>query len=188
MPVMVNTDALLSPATLRTARLQLVPLGTQYLDQVMEALHHNEFMRLTGTHGTFTREAVERFLEGVTQADDRADWAILRPFDGMYLGEVVLNDLDVHNQSMNFRTALSGPAVVGQGYGTEATQQVVQYGFKRVGLHRISLGVYAFNPRARSVYEKCGFVHKRTDRDALHWQGQWVDLHRMSILHPDPRP
>lgn len=61
---------------------------------------------------------------------------------------------------MNFRIALNDPAVVGQGYGTEATRAVVEYGFDTVRLHRISLGVYAFNALARRVYEKCGFVHE----------------------------
>lgn len=185
---MVSTAALGSPATLITARLQLVPMSTEYLDQVMEGLEQDEFMRLTGTHGTFTRDAVERFLVRVAGADDRADWAILRASDGLYLGEAVLNDLDQNNRSMNYRISLNTPAVVGQGYGTEATCAVVQYGFDTVGLHRISLGVYAFNPRARRAYEKCGFVHEGTERDALYWQGEWVDQHRMSILVSDPRP
>jgi len=163
-------------------------MTTEYLDQVMEGFQHDEFMRLTGTHGSFTRDAVERFLVRVAGADDRADWAILRAMDGTYLGEVVLNDLDRNNRSMNFRISLNTPAVVGQGYGTEATRAVVQYGFDTVRLHRISLGVYAFNPRARHVYEKCGFVHEGTERAALYWQGEWVDQHRMSMLDSDPRP
>lgn len=185
---MVSTAALTPPATLTTARLRLVPLGVEYLGDVMDGLQHEEFMRLTGTHATFTREEVKRFLTRIPGADDRADWAILRAADGAYLGEVVLNQLDRDNRSMNFRIALNSPATVGQGYGTEATRAAVQYGFEVIGLHRISLGVYAFNPRARRVYEKCGFVHEGTQRDALYWQGEWVDQHIMSILESDPRP
>lgn len=185
---MVTTAALASPATLTTARLRLVPLGPEHLDDMMESLQHEEFMRLTGTHGTFTRDRVERYLARLPEADDRADWAMLRASDGLYVGEVVLNDLDSDNRSMNFRISLGTPAMAGQGYGTEATRAVVAYGFDVVGLHRVSLGVYAFNPRARRVYEKCGFVHEGTERDALFWQGQWVDQHRMAILATDPRP
>lgn len=185
---MVDTTALVSPAVLSTARLRLIPLGIEHLDSTMAGLEQEEFMRLTGTHGSFTREQVERFLARVSEADDRVDWAILRASDDMYLGEVVLNDLDVNNRSMNFRISLNDPANVGQGYGTEATRAVVHYGFETVGLHRISLGVYAFNPRARRVYEKCGFIHEGTERDALYWRGEWVDQHRMSILATDPRP
>jgi RimJ/RimL family protein N-acetyltransferase len=98
----------------------------------------------------------------------------------------VLNDLDRHNRSMNFRISLNDPAMVGQCYGTEATRAVVRYGFDTVGLHRISLGVYAFNPRARRVDEKCGFLHEGIERQALYRQGEWVDQHRMSILATDP--
>ncbi|WP_221090476.1 GNAT family N-acetyltransferase [Deinococcus aquaedulcis] len=185
---MVNTAALAPPAVLNTARLRLVPMGPEHLDGMMEGLQDREFQRLTGTHEHFTRLQVARFLEQITAATDRADWAILRASDDLYLGEVVLNQLDAHNCSMNFRIALNSPAQVGQGYGTEATCAVVAYGFGLVGLRRISLGVYAFNPRARRVYEKCGFVHEGTERSALYWQGEWVDQHRMAILSTDPRP
>lgn len=185
---MIRTAALAFPATLTTARLRLVPMGPEHLDHVMEDLEHREFLRLTGTHGRFTREDVERFLTRIRGADDRADWAMLRAEDRAYLGEVVLNDLDAPNRSMNFRIALNNPASVGQGYGTEATRAVVGYGFGAVDLHRIHLGVYAFNPRAQRVYEKCGFVHEGTERDALLWEGEWVDQHRMAILSTDPRP
>lgn len=185
---MVNTDALLHPRTIHSARLRLEPLGVRHLDHVMQTLHQQEFMRLTGTHVHYTQFEVQRLLSSLPRRSDRADWAMIRRDDGQYVGEVVLNDLDSHNQSMNFRILLADPGLVGQGYGTEATNAAVEYGFRVVGLHRISLGVYAFNPRARRVYEKCGFSFEGTERDALLWDGQWVDQFLMSILRSDPRP
>ena len=59
---------------------------------------------------------------------------------------------------------------------------VVDHGLTTMGLHRISLEVYAFNPRARHVYEKVGFVHEGTGRDALIFDGEWIDVHFMAIL------
>lgn len=59
---------------------------------------------------------------------------------------------------------------------------VVDHGLTTMGLHRISLEVYAFNPRARHVYEKVGFVHEGTGRDALLFDGEWIDVHFMAIL------
>jgi len=56
-----------------------------------------------------------------------------------------------------------------------------------VGLHRVSLGVYDFNPRAQRVYEKCGFSHEGRLREALRWDGQWHDELLMAVLHSDPR-
>jgi hypothetical protein len=40
-----------------------------------------------------------------------------------------------------------------------------------LGLHRISLDVFAFNPRVRRAYEKAGFVAEGVLRDALRWDG-----------------
>jgi RimJ/RimL family protein N-acetyltransferase len=54
-----------------------------------------------------------------------------------------------------------------------------------VGVHRIELEVYDFNPRARHVYEKAGFVYEGTKRDTLHWDGEWIDCHVMGLLERD---
>lgn len=87
---------------------------------------------------------------------------------------------------MNFRIALL-PHAVGRGYGTEATRAVVDHGFAVLGLHRIELEVYAFNPRAQRVYENCGFVVEGRRRDALCWEGTWYDAITMAVLETDPR-
>ena len=53
-----------------------------------------------------------------------------------------------------------------KGYGKEALMRSVEYGFNELGLNRIFLSVYADNPRAVHVYEKCGFKEfKRDDVD-----------------------
>ena len=56
-----------------------------------------------------------------------------------------------------------------------------------VGLHRLELQVYAFNPRAQRAYEKCGFRVEGRRRDALLWDGERVDVLDMGILRTDPR-
>ena len=75
-----------------------------------------------------------------------------------------------------------------RGLGSEATRLIVDYALDNVGLHRLELEVYAFNPRARHVYERAGFVYEGTRRDALLWDGEWVDAISMAILATDPRP
>jgi RimJ/RimL family protein N-acetyltransferase len=46
---------------------------------------------------------------------DRADWAVVRAEDGVFLGEAVLNEVDLENESVNYRVWLAGPQVFGQG-------------------------------------------------------------------------
>ena len=173
-------------ATLSTSRLRLRPLGPGHFDATWAGLDDPEGRRLTGTTATFTRPQIRDWLADLPGRDDRADWAVVRAEDGRQLGEVVLNDLDTDNASMGFRISLSTD-VVGLGYGTEAARAVVAHGFEEIGLHRIELEVYAFNPRALRSYAKVGFVEEGRRRDALWWEGEWFDAITMAMLATDPR-
>jgi len=141
-----------------------------------------ETLRLTGSHRTYGLEELENWYSTRADHDDRLDLAIIERASGEWAGEVVLNDLDVDNRSCGFRILLAGREYFGRGLGTEATRLVVAHGFETVGLHRIELEVYAFNPRARHVYENVGFAHEGVKRQALLWDGAWVDAHLMAIV------
>lgn len=64
---------------------------------------------------------------------------------------------------------------------------MLDYALTTVGLHRVSLRVFDFNPRARRVYEKCGFQVEGHHRDVLRWDGDWHDELVMAVLASDPR-
>ncbi|SFB45216.1 Protein N-acetyltransferase, RimJ/RimL family [Amycolatopsis marina] len=184
---MLNQEALATQPQLHGDTVVLRGLDDSYLDEMWVALHDPETIRYTGTHATFTREQVERYLAARPAATDRADWAITRAEDGAFLGEVVLFELDALNESMSFRIALAGPHAFGRGYGTEATRLVLGFAFATVGLHRVGLEVFDFNTRAQRVYEKCGFVREGVLRDALLWDGTRHDTVVMSVLATDRR-
>lgn len=179
---MIAPDYFREQVTLTTPNLRLEPLGPQHFDGAWAALQDEESRRLTGTHTEFTQEQIREWLASRADAHDRADWAIIRITDDAYVGEVVLNDLDPHNESMGFRISLSAQGLFGKGYGSEATKAVVDYGLQVVGLHRISLEVVDFNTRAQRVYEKVGFHSEGLLRDARYWDGEWSDVVVMAIV------
>jgi RimJ/RimL family protein N-acetyltransferase len=186
--VAVRPDPFREQPVLTGELVRLEPLTDAVLEDYLVGLADAEVQRLTGTHASFDRAKIQHWLATRAQQHDRADWAVLRRCDGAFLGEAVLNDLDTDNASANYRVWLAGPEAYGKGYGTEVARLVLDYAFDTVGLHRLSLGVFDFNPRARRVYEKCGFQLEGRRRDALRWQGQWHDELVMSVLSTDPRP
>jgi RimJ/RimL family protein N-acetyltransferase len=112
---------------------------------------------------------------------DRLDLAVTDKATGACVGEAVLNQWDPGNESCNFRI-LVGPRGRGLGLGSEATRLIVGHGFEHLRLHRISLEVYAFNPRARRAYEKAGFRPEGVLRESLRYNGAWIDATVMSVL------
>jgi RimJ/RimL family protein N-acetyltransferase len=170
--------------TLTGELVELRPLTVADVPAVMTTLADTESNRLTGTHREFTTEQVTTAMSRWADSDDRIDMAVIERATGRHAGEVVLNELDTDNQSCGFRIALT-QAYTGRGLGTEATELMLRHAFDTVGVHRVELEVYAFNPRARHVYEKAGFVYEGTKRQVLRWQHQWVDAQVLAMVADD---
>jgi RimJ/RimL family protein N-acetyltransferase len=170
--------------TLTGSKVVLRPLVEDDYDAMRVAMDDPEVTRLTGSHGEIGEERVREWMRTRKDQTDRLDLAIVDRSSGACVGEAVLNNRHPENQSCGFRI-LIGPDGRDRGLGTEATRLIVGYGFEELRLHRISLEVYAFNPRARRAYEKVGFVAEGVLRDALYWDGEWVDATVMSILAPE---
>lgn len=185
---MISAEVFRDQPVLTGMAVRLEPLGLRHFDGLGGGRFDPEVGRLTGSTQHITEDMARHWVATRADHHDRADWAIVRQQDDMVLGEAVLNELDPHSASANFRILLVRPAMFGHGYGTEATRLVVDYGLDVAGLHRIGLEVYDFNPRAQRVYEKCGFITEGRRRDALCWDGEWHDAIVMAILATDPRP
>ncbi|MEQ4203969.1 GNAT family protein [Actinopolymorpha sp. B9G3] len=183
--VMVNGITLAAKPTLLGDLVLLRPVGVADVDGAAELVTDPETVRLTGTHAALDRKRLERWYATRGEQDDRLDLAVVERATEQYVGEVVLMQLDQVNRSCSFRIALIGARAVGRGMGTEATRLVLAYAFETVGVHRVGLEVFAFNPRARHVYQKVGFVHEGTKRHALRWEGAWIDADIMAILADD---
>lgn len=179
--------------TLAGALVELRPFREEDFVGIGEALADPDVLRLTGAMHS-PEETVdwgpgldERGLEWYrtrNETTDRLDLAIIDRSTSSCVGEAVLNDFDPDNRSCNFRI-LIGPRGRDRGLGTEATRLIVAYGLQTLGLHRIELSVFAFNPRAQHVYESVGFIQEGIRRDALRFGDQWIDAISMSILATD---
>lgn len=163
--------------------IKLRPLNVADAQAMYASLDDEEAMKLTGTQHNYSFEDVEKHLKRCQDATDRLDFAVLS--ESKIVGEVVLNNIDFVNKSASFRIAIWTEKNRNRGFGAEATNLVVQYGFETLKLNRIELEVYSYNERAKHIYSKAGFIYEGTRRQALNWQGEWVDAHMMAILNSD---
>lgn len=73
-------------------------------------------------------------------------------------------------------------AYQGKGYGTEAINWLVDWGFRHANLHRISIGCVSYNDRAVKLYERLGFVVEGRQRERIRFDRKWHDLIDMGML------
>ncbi|MHA7290648.1 GNAT family N-acetyltransferase [Arthrobacter sp. MDT3-24] len=182
--------------TVEGRRAKLRPFTPADIEAMGPILADPEMLRFTGSVHTAAEAegrlphldaATRQWYETRADQADRLDLAIVDPSTDKCVGEVVLNELSAHNDSCNFRI-LIGVDGRNRGIGSEATLMLLDYAFSATSLNRVDLEVYAFNLRARHVYERCGFVYEGRKRAALKFDGEYVDAIVMSVLRSDWEP
>jgi len=73
----------------------------------------------------------------------------------------------------------------GKGYGSEAITWILEWAFKRLGLHRVQVRAFGWNVRAIELYKRLGFTEEGRWRDALWHDGRFWDDVQLSMLEDD---
>ena len=69
-----------------------------------------------------------------------------------------------------------------KGYGTEAINLLLDYGFNYLNLNSVNLDVMEFNGRGIACYKKCGFKEMGRKRKNIFVNGKYYDKLFMDIL------
>lgn len=85
----------------------------------------------------------------------------------------------------DFRIIIGVPDAWNKGLGSEAAQLTVAYGFEKLNLETICLGVNTENERAIRSYEKVGFVREGVRRKLIYRNGRYYNALMMSILREE---
>lgn len=95
--------------------------------------------------------------------------------DNGVIGDVALQDIDWKNRSCTIGLGISKKEYRFKGYGTEAVNIIMEYGFNNLGLERISANTHEQNKAAQQSLEKNGFVLEGRERKAIYFAGQKWD-------------
>jgi RimJ/RimL family protein N-acetyltransferase len=132
-------------------------------------------------------EEIERFFAARVVGPDALAMAVHERSTDRLIGTCAFSQLDGENGSALYHITIGEPDAWGRGYGTEATQLMVDHAFGTLGLHRIALFVFEFNERAIRAYRRCGFIVEGRSRESIWRDGRWWDELAMSILESDWR-
>ncbi len=187
------TDFIRKPI-LEGKKVILRPFNIKDWEKMLLILAEPEVNRLTGlvvndqeANGALSPEEMEKIKEWYlsrNEQTDRLDLAIIEKENEALVGEVVFNEYDETTGNVNFRI-LIGEAGRDKGLGTEATEIFLRYGFEVLGLHKVELEVYSFNPRAERVYRKNGFILEGVKREAFRYNDMYIDTHIYGMLKDD---
>ncbi|PLS15933.1 GNAT family N-acetyltransferase [Bacillus sp. M6-12] len=168
-------------------RVYLRPISIDDAESYFTKLFHAETRKLTGTQKSFTREFIYDYVDRKTKDPTSLLFIIALCDDDSVIGDIAIQDVDSMNRNANIRISIDEAAHQGKGYGKEAMNLMLDYGFGILNLHRIELNVFSYNERAARVYEQLGFTKEGVQRDALYYNHQYHDSIMMSILEDEYR-
>lgn len=108
--------------------------------------------------------------------------------DDRLLGFITLYNIEWSNQIAQLAIAIGDPSDRGQGYGTEALNLILNYGFNELNLYKVCLDVIATNHSAIAVYQNSGFEFEGTNKLAVKRDGERYDLYSMGLFAEDFQP
>lgn len=132
----------------------------------------------------YTEQDARDFLE-LTKQSDKLWLAITLRADGKQIGGIGLR-IDPPHQHAELGYRL-GVAYWGQGYATEASRELLRYGFEDLGLRRIFASHFKHKPASGRILKKIGMQHEGCQRQHLLKWGQFVDSELYGILRQEWR-
>lgn len=130
----------------------------------------------------FTREGHENWVRTMVDTGKVVQFIIEDLAEGQAVGSVYFRDIDKEHAKAEYGIFIGEDSSVGKGFGSEAAQLAVLYGFEELGLHKIFLRAFADNAGAIRSYEKAGFVKEGYFKDDVCIDGRFKDLVFMAII------
>ena len=171
----------------RGERVYLRPAERNDLAIFVRWLNDAETASFISRRGPISMGAQEQWYEKLleTQGKDRWHFVMCLLDGGQPIGVIELFHLDEVDGSAGAGIVIGEKSLWGRGYGTDAFNALLDFGFGELRLERVWLEVNDDNVRAKRSYEKCGFKLEGTQRHAMYRDGRYRDIDLMSVLRDE---
>jgi RimJ/RimL family protein N-acetyltransferase len=112
-----------------------------------------------------TKDEVDKTFKNYKEKKESKVFGIKMSQDNYIIGIAGFDDIIFENNVATLFIGIGNSALRGRGYGKEAMNLLLNYGFNHMKLHRIQLNVLEFNLSAINLYEKSGFKKEGVFRE-----------------------
>jgi len=99
------------------------------------------------------------------------------------IGFMGLLNISKPNKNADLFIAIGEDGCRGKGIGKIAMEWIIDYGFKKLKLHKINLGVIKNNIQAVKLYQSLGFVIEGEMKDEVFYKNKYYNFLSMAIFN-----
>lgn len=186
------------PVFIRGDTVTLHPVGKDDLQFLRETVLDPNVRRTLGLRQPLTEKQEEEWYEEHASNDDRVDLVVCIPRtdapedvdprededEHVRIGSIGLGPVNDIDGKAEIGISIAEP-FWGNGYGTEASRLITDYGFRQLRKHRIVARVFDGNVGSQRIWEKLGFEHEAVHREEIFVDGDYRDVHYYSVLEDE---
>lgn len=123
-----------------------------------------------------TPEGHLRWLQRIQEQGDRQEFIILERATDRMIGTIGLSNIEPQHHRAEYGILIGERDARGKGFALDASRLLLDYGFNKLGLHRVYLHVFADNEAAIGLYKKLGFQQEGILREHVFKGGCFRDV------------
>ena len=122
----------------------------------------------------------EKWFDDYLKDKNKRFFTIL--FNDEPVGLIGFSNISKQNKNADLFVVIGEDNYRGKGIGRNSMSWLIDFGFNRLGLHKINLGVVKDNIPAVSLYKRLGFKVEGEMEDELHCNGKFYNFLSMSLF------
>ncbi|MDP4145901.1 MAG: GNAT family protein [Bacillota bacterium] len=166
------------------SKVKLTSVKDKDIGLIEEWYNDGLFLRFYDMAAAFPKNSsqISEMLKATWQAQDRCIFAVRTVEDSKLIGVTGFENILWNNGNATIYIGIGDSECRGKGYGFEALNLTIQFGFQELNLHRIQLNVLSYNEQAIKLYEKVGFKREGTYREFIFRDGKRQDMYLYGLL------
>jgi [ribosomal protein S5]-alanine N-acetyltransferase len=152
----------------------------------LQWLNDEEVCR-SNSHAVFpnTEQKMRAFFASLQSQQQHVVLAIVHAESGKHIGNVSLQNINWISRNGEFAILLGDKEYWGNGYGEEAAQLIVDYGFCRLNLHRIYCGTIEDNKGMKKLAARLKMKQEGLRREAVYKNGTYLNVLEFGVLRSE---
>ena len=132
-----------------------------------------------------TQEKMEEFYRNSALSSNNVILAIVDIDSDAHIGNIKLGPINWISRISPLGIMIGDKEFWGKNYAIETINLVLNYAFRSLNLHKVTLGVVEKNNAAVSVYKKTGFKVEGLAKSQFYLDGEYCDTLYMGMTRED---
>lgn len=159
-------------------KVELRTIEEEDLEFLRDGVNHPDVRVHMGNRTPQNLENERDFFEEQVCSDDSIDLLICQDEEPMGIISLMMND----TEKIGEIGIWLHPDYHGNGYGTEASELIIDHAFNQLDYHKVWARAHDHNEPSQRVWDKLDFTHEGTLRQHTYTEGEHKDVHYYGLL------